>query len=377
MSEAPMPAIALDCRLTSWPGIGRYCRELARALVDIAPAQPFVWLCHRSSREQCRDLPVGGAVRRLDLRSAPMSIGEQFEVPWLLWRNRIGLLHAPAAQTWPLLAPRVVATVHDLTLRHFPEFLPSRLGRFYYTLMVGSAVRRTRRLIAVSGFTGDDIVRCWPQAAGRVRVVLNGASGGFAPVADAAVRDRVRRELALPPNYLLFVGTWKRHKNLPTLLEAYARLDSAQRARYPLVAVAQADPRYPEVPEAVRRLGLERDVHWRSGVSDDAMPALYSMARALVLPSLYEGFGLPVAEAFACGTPAVLADASALPEVGADACLTFPPWDAAALAGALERIIEDDELHAALCARAVARARAFDWPAAAQQVLGIYREALA
>lgn len=371
-----MPTIALDCRLASWPGIGRYCRELARALVAAAPRQPFVWLCHRSSLEQCRDLPEGGAVRRIELRSAPMSISEQFEVPLLLLRNRIALLHAPAAQTWPLLAPRAVVTVHDLTLRHFPEFLPSLAGRLYYATMLAAAARRARRLVAVSQFTCDDLARAWPRSAPITRVVLNGVSAGFSPVVDAAQRQRVRDELDLPASYLLFVGTWKRHKNLPLLLEAYARLDAGRQARCPLVVVADADPRYPEVPDTARRLGLHGRIHWRSGVPDTSMAALYTMARAVVLPSLYEGFGLPVAEAFACGTPAVVSRAGALPEVGADACLTFPARDAGALAEALARIIDDDVLHASLSARATRRAPAFDWIAAARQMLAIYREAL-
>ena len=377
MSAAVLPAIALDCRLASWPGIGRYCRELARALVAVAPSQPFVWLCHRGRSEHCQDLPAGGAVRRIEVRSGPMSIGEQIEVPWLLLRNRIGLLHAPAAQTWPLLAPRVVVTVHDLTLRHCPEVLPSRVGRLYYAIMVGAAVRRARRLVAVSRFTRDDVVHAWPQAASSARVVLNGVSAGFTPVVDAAQRERVRRDLDLPPEFLLFVGTWKRHKNLPTLLKAYARLETRQQKRCPLVVVADADPRYPEVPETARRLGLSDCIRWRSGVPDASMPALYSMARAVVLPSLYEGFGLPIAEAFACGTPAVVSEAGALPEVGADACLSFPPLDADALCAALARIIDDEALHARLSARALERACAFNWTATARQMLAIYREALA
>jgi glycosyltransferase involved in cell wall biosynthesis len=366
--------VALDCRLLDWPGIGRYCGELARALVEVAPEMRFFWLCRAGDAGR---LPRAAGATPLVLRAAPMSLFEQIEVPLALVRERIALLHAPAAQTLPVLVPRLVVTFHDLTLRRFPEFLPSRLGRLYYRAMTGVAAWRARRLVAVSEYTRREVETLWPGTAGRVTVVVNGVSPAFRPITAAGERARVAAALGLPESFLLFVGTWKRHKNLPALLRAYGRLAPALRRRCPLVVVARADPRYPEVPRAAREAGVETEVRWLCDVPEPMMPALYSMARGVVLPSLSEGFGLPVAEAMACGTPAAVADAGALPEIGADACLAFAPQDAAAMTEALRRLIEDDALHERLGRNALARARAFDWSAAARDMARLYREALA
>lgn len=295
----------------------------------------------------------------------------------MLLRHGIELLHVPTSYTLPLLAPRLVVTVHDYTLRKFPEFLPNPIGRAYYRLMNAVAIRRARRIIAVSESTRSDILDFWPTAASKTRTVLNGVAALFAPVRDQSILAQVRRALALPERYILYVGTRKRHKNLPRLLEAYAGLTPEQRRRHPLVLVAPPDVRYPEVEATTRRTGITQDVLWRSDVPDQDLPAVYTLARFVVLPSLYEGFGLPVAEAMACGTPAIVARAGSLPEIGGDACLCVDPLDPANICRGLSRLLEDDALRAELAQRAQRRARAFSWDRAASEVTEIYREALA
>ncbi len=371
---ASRPSVALDCRLLHWPGIGRYCAELARALVAVAPDIDFHWLCNPGQEAA---LPQAANARALTVRSRPMGLAEQVELPWLLRRHRIDLLHAATAQTFAVAAPKLVLTVHDLTLLHFPEFLPSLAARLYFRLMSAVAARRPRRLVAVSAFTGGDVAQSWPRAAARVVVVRNGVSASFAPVTDPAALQRVRQAMALPPRFVLYIGTWKRHKNLPRLLTAYAALPAAQRARCPLVVVAPTDPRYPEVSAAAQQGGIADEVCWRSGVDEAMLPALYSAARCVVLPSLYEGFGYPVAEAMACGTPAVVSTAAALPEVGGDACLRFAPEDVAALTDCLARLIDDDALHADLVRRCLRRAPQFDNREVGRRMAEVYREVMA
>ena len=368
-----VPRIALDCRLLGWPGVGRYCTELAAALLPVAPDLQFFWLCRAQDRDR---LPIAPNAAALPLEARPFSVAEQLALPWLLRRHGIRLLHVPTPTTLPLFGPRLVVTVHDLTLLRFPEFLPSRLGRIYSGLMTRTAIRRARRIIAVSEFTRRDLVAAWPAAESRTRTVLNGVSSRFQPVRDAAELRDVASRLALPARYALYVGTRKRHKNLPRLLAAYSRLSVAQRARCPLVLVAPADKRYPEVEDAIRQGAISADVHWRSAVRDQDLPALYTLARFVVLMSLYEGFGFPVAEAQACSTPALVAAAASLPEVAGKGGLQADPYDVSAIHAALARLIDDDALRATLADEAQRNATRFRWEASARSVAEIYREAL-
>jgi glycosyltransferase involved in cell wall biosynthesis len=366
--------VALDCRLLAWPGIGRYCRELARALIAAAPDIEFHWLVGRVGHAE---LPLAANARPLVVEAPPFSIREQLTIPRVLRRHGIRLFHAPTSNTWPLLVPRLVVTVHDLILRRFPEFLPNPIGRAYYALMTRAALARAVRVIAVSRFTARDLAESWPQVAARTRVVWNGVSSHFQPVTDAKVLAETRSRLRLPGFFLLYVGTRKRHKNLPRLLEAYGHLAADQRARCRLVLVTPPDARYLEVDQTVRAMNLARDLVWIDRVDERDLATLYTLARCVVLVSLHEGFGLPIVEAHACGTPALVAAEASLPEIAGDACMLVNPRDTESIRDGLARMIEDDDRHAALAAKALANARRFRWEDTAGRVAAVYREVLA
>lgn len=367
------PRVALDCRLLDWPGVGRYCIELAGELVKTAPDLRFFWLC---AARDCNRLPTAPNASPLVVGARPFSIAEQIAVPYALRRHSIDLLHAPSSSTVPVLAPRLVVTVHDLILRRFPEFLPNPVGRAYYRVMTRAVIRLARRIITVSEFTRSDVVKSWPGVEGKTRVILNGVASRFQTVRDAEkLRDTCSR-LELPENYVLYVGTRKHHKNLPRLLEAYGRLSAVQRARCPFVLVAPPDKRYPEVEGTVRRAGIGGDVHWLSNLEDKDLPALYTRARFVVLMSLYEGFGFPVVEAQACGTPALVAAAASLPEVTGEGGIYADPYDVASIHQGLARLIDDDALRDSLAHKALLNATRFRWKNAAAAVAAVYREAL-
>ncbi|HID89588.1 MAG TPA: glycosyltransferase family 1 protein, partial [Anaerolineae bacterium] len=188
-----------------------------------------------------------------------------------------------------------------------------------------------------------------------------------------------RRKYGLPERYILYLGSNKPHKNLVRLVEAWALVtkrgtrDTEHGSRTTLVIAGAWDPRYPESRERAESLGLG-NIRWLGPVPESDLPALYTGATVFVFPSLYEGFGLPVLEAMACGAPVICSNVSSLPEVAGDAAVTFTPTDPGAIADALDRVLNDAGLCADLRDRGLRRARLFSWDQSARRTLALYRE---
>jgi glycosyltransferase involved in cell wall biosynthesis len=310
------------------------------------------------------------------MRSKPFMPWEQAEIPLGLIGSRVDLFHAPTFYNHPLIHGRFVVTVHDLILKRFPEFLPSIARRAYYKLMTESAVRGAARIITVSEFTRRDMIEFWESSAPRLRAIPNGVSDSFKPVEDREELTRVRERYQLPERFILYVGTCKRHKNLPRLLDAYGTLPATIRRAVPLVLLAQPDPRYPEVERMIEKRRIAGDVRWHWDIPDRDLLVFYTLADFLALVSLYEGFGFPVLEAMACGTPSLAATGGSLEEVGGDAALYVSPHDVDDIRAGLLRLIEDDKLREALTAKGLQRAKQFSWARAAAEVVRVYREIL-
>jgi glycosyltransferase involved in cell wall biosynthesis len=196
----------------------------------------------------------------------------------------------------------------------------------------------------------------------------------MAPISDPAALREARRAAGATDRYVLYVGVFDPNKDLHTLLAAFAR---ACPRLGPADALVLAGPRnwfQPVLVEEAERLGIGARVRFPGYVPDALLPALYSGAAAAVCPSPLEGFGFPALEAMACGTPVVVVDAGALPEVTGDAALRVPPRDPEAMARAIERVAADDDLTADLRKRGLARARAFSWERTAKMTLDVYRK---
>lgn len=351
-------------------GIRRYVECLARALARVAPAYEVV--------------PCGlprGVTARLDpdLGARPERISG---ARWLdhLWlasaSGPFDLYHGTNyVAPWWSRAP-VVLTVHDLTVRLFPDTHPWRRRAMH--ALLPTRCRRAARVIADSAATRDDLVRLCGVAPAQVDVVPLAADHVGAPP-DAAARDTVRRRLGLPERFVLFLGALEARKNLPVLLSAVARLreDGAAPA---LVLAGAGPPVYVAgLREAGLRLGLREgaDLFFPGPVDDADLPALYAACDAFVYPSLYEGFGLPPLEAMACGAPVVAARGSSLGEVFAGAALLADPHDPVALREALGRLLAEPGLRADLAARGRARAAARSWDDVARDTLAVYERAVA
>jgi glycosyltransferase involved in cell wall biosynthesis len=241
--------------------------------------------------------------------------------------------------------------------------------------LLGAALRRARRIIAVSDATRVELLARYRLPSERVVVVPEAAAAEFAPpgpAALAAARDRYG--LARP--YVLFVGFLEPKKNLGTLLEAVARVRRRGGWGPTELLVVGAPGWGPDPAQRARALGLDGAVRFVGPVPDADLPALYAGALAFAFPSLWEGFGLPVLEAMATGAPVVASNRGALPEVTAGAALLVEP-EAAPLAEALERLLADRTLRERLRAAGLARAAAFSWERTAQETLAVYRAAVA
>ncbi len=230
--------------------------------------------------------------------------------------------------------------------------------------------------IAVSHSTKNDLQRLFRVSSDRIVVVPEGVDDHFKPLPRAEL-DRVRARYALPDCYLLYLGSNKPHKNVLRLVEAFARSNIRERkAGIGLVIAGHWDQRYPQAKALAEKWDLNDRVSFIGPVKDDDLPALYGGAELFVFPSEYEGFGLPVLEAMACGAPVVCSNRSSLPEVAGDAALLCDPHDVEALAHAIAQAVLDRDMRATLQQRSLARAAQFSWEQTAQQTLRIYQSLL-
>ncbi|HMP42290.1 MAG TPA: glycosyltransferase family 1 protein [Roseiflexaceae bacterium] len=267
-----------------------------------------------------------------------------------------------------------VMTFHDLTYRVEPAWHVAENTSMHHAKETFAMTRATR-LIAVSHATRDDLVRFLGIDPARIRVVYEAADPSFSPSRGARLDDALARYGLRPGGYLLSVGTLEPRKNYIRLIEAYARLQTRHPDVPPLVIAGGQGWHFADILAAPERAGVAGRVRFLGRVADEDLPLIYAGATLFVYPSLYEGFGLPILEALACGVPVVAANTSSIPEVIGDAGLLCEPYDVTSITAALERLLADPHLAARLRAAGPPHARRFSWERAARETLAVYAEA--
>ena len=349
-------------------GIGHYAYQLLHALARLEEADLQLLFARDAG---ARHAFAGDGVKILEApfltrQSLRRIAWENLVLPRLLREKRADLYFSPdyVLPFRKLPCPGVL-TIHDLAFMTLPGTNNRRYGT-YLRLVVPASARKAGAVIAISEYTRGEVVRLLGVREEKVRRIYYGRDEEF-----ERPPDRAEGEEAVP--YILFVGTLDRRKNIPRLVEAFSILKREGGFPHRLLLAGPRKFGYQEVLSAVERLGLEGEVCEKGYVEREMMKRLYRGASLLVLPSLYEGFGLPLLEAMACGTPIAASNVTAIPEVAGDAAAYFDPLDVGEMASVIRGLLEDEGLRAGLAKKGQSRLRHFSWEKCARETMEVFR----
>jgi glycosyltransferase involved in cell wall biosynthesis len=363
--------IAFDLRRIGNPGIGRYMKCLAESITAQAPEHEYLLLLPPQSEH----LVHAPNAQKLCTGLKYYSFREQFELPRILSRNKVDLLHSPHFLL-PLARPcSAVATIHDVIYLACPEDLPSFAGRLYYRTMMNACSRTATRIITDSKHSKNEIIYYLRADPAKIDVVYPAVDPFFESAVDPAEVAFVRSRFGIDRDYILCVGIYKPRKNHAGLLKAFQHLLKSGVQSQLVIAGPMGEGR-PVLQRLAAELGIAYHVIFTGFVNDADLRALYSGARVCACPSLYEGFGFTVLEAMACVTPVVCSSATSLPEVAGKAALYFDPQKPEEMAVQLGRAFSDDAVRASLTADGRNNLLRFSWSESARQTLAVYHQAL-
>jgi len=353
-------------------GIGHYLNGVLRALAPLTDHEVILY-AHRPI-----DAPPLGHHWRMNVRPGPRGTGPlwlQLFGPSLIAHDRLDVFWGAHFLLPVALGSDIPAavTVYDLVPVLFPQTMEWP-NYAVLRLFLRPSLRRAQRVMTISQAVADDLQRLMGVPPGRIAVIPPGVRDGFVPLDPEEARRHVRDRWGLPGPYLLTVGTIEPRKNLPILLRAYGRLPTAFRARHPLVVVGASGWNTREVSALGAPFVEEGTLRFVGYVPDAEMPWLFAAASLFVYPSLYEGFGIPVLEAMASGLPIVASDIPVLREVAEGAAVYAPPGAAASWTSAIERVLADPALQAAMRDAGIKRAASYSFGRAARQVLAVLEQ---
>ena len=370
--------IAINTRFSNYAyeeGYGRFTREIAGRLAGIDSPDDYLFVYDRALNA---GLPAG---RRVSAHVVgpparhPLlwKFWYDVRIPAFLRRQRADVFFSPDGLCSLHTRVPQVMVIHDLAFLHLPAFLP-KWQQSYLAWHTPACIRKAARVITVSEHARADILRHYPFAAGKVDVVHNAADPAFQPI-DWAERQQAMDRFADGCAYFLVVGSIHPRKNLINLLKGFSIFKKRQRSNMKLVITGRLAWQNGDFEEMLSRYAYRSDVRLTGYLPSADMPLLVGGAYALVYPSLWEGFGIPVLEAMQAGVPVLCSDNSAMPEVAGEAGLFFDPLQPEDIALQLSRVYKDEPGRSVMIRRGLERATAFRWENSALRVSEILREA--
>ena len=366
--------------ITEPAGIGRYTRGLARALAHLgleAGSLTFFTSEPLPPDQPAYELAPGRVLVRPIGHRNLTRLWHRLHIPLPaeLLTGACDLIHGPDFVLPPALFARRIVTIHDLAYMRNPEAAQPGIAA-YLSTEVPRALRAADHIIAVSEATARDLADQFSVSPRQISVVYPGVDDAFTSPVDDLIVEELRRSYQLTLPFILAVGTIEPRKNYQRLITAFA--DATHRPDGPplLVFAGRRGWLYDDVLQAASRADIAGRVRFLDYVPDRQLPALYHAAAALAMPSLYEGFGIPIIEAMATGTPVICSTTGALPEVVGDAAILVDPLDVEGLRDALLLVFRDAARRRELIERGYSRARLFTWERAAEAHLQVYRRTI-
>jgi glycosyltransferase involved in cell wall biosynthesis len=366
----------VDARKLRDFGIGTYIRHLLEAIGRREESRRYRFRIYvrKADREVLTAMPDHFEIVTED--SPGYSLSELTRFAWRLWRDRLDLFHATHYVLPPLWKSRAVVTIHDIIHVLYPQFLPSRRAHLYARLMIRRSLDRADRIITVSYNSKRDLTDYFRVPARRIEVIYNGVSPLFRPDVSSEERKQVALKYRLSSPYLLFLGGEKPHKNVQNVLRAFAQARRKRDLPHALVLAGPMPKNRARLDALISALDIQASVFETGVVEEQDLPGLYAGADAFLYPTLYEGFGLPVVEAMACGTPVLTSSTSALQEIAGGYAYLVDPMDVDAITGGIVVLTTDSKVREDFRELGRKRALDFNWDKAAEKTLEVYAAAL-
>ncbi len=351
---------------TKFTGIGKYVEQLIKnlALID----QENQYILYFNSPEFENFTPPGPNFKKYLVNAPHYSLKEQTKFPLAIHQTNPDVVHFPHFNSPIGTFRKQVTTIHDLTLHFFPGRKYTKPHqRIAYKAALYSALRKSNKIITVSNNTEKDLHKLYPFTKKKTQTIYEGVDSLFVHTPDIP-----KLTFDLPKKYLLYTGNWRSHKNLTNLIIAFQILKDDYNYAGKLILTGTEDPIYPETRNKIREYDLENQIITPGLIPEDHLPYIYSKADCYVFPSLYEGFGLPVLEAFGSRTPVACSNTSCLPEIGGDAILTFNPLDPQEIALKVNEVLTKKGLRDDLIEKGLQRLNDFSFEKMARKTLTLY-----
>jgi glycosyltransferase involved in cell wall biosynthesis len=372
--------IGYDARYINdrYHGIGRYAFQMLASLAEQGQQHSFT-IFHGGGTDSRFNWNRLSQLLNVEMHAGPWPLywpQEQLFWPRLLKKYGVDLFHTPyfVAPVWksPLASSvPVIITVHDLIFDRYPDYMPAHWMRPYYKIMMELSMKRAEVIVTVSHHTANDLINYYNPPKEKITTIPEGVDPAFKIKKAEIIKTTVREKYNLQQPFVLSVGARRPHKNLARLVDAYASL--ADRIPHNLVLVGIPDRRFEdEALKSVEENDLTNRVKFLDWVPDVDLPSIYQLADLVVIPSIIEGFGLPVLEAMACGTPVAAADNSSLTEVAGEAGLYFDPLNSEQIALSMAEVLFNPDMKLRMAEAGIQRSTDFTWESAASALLSIY-----